>query len=77
MKVTIKIYDKCKYDKDSEKVSEATYDIVDYEIVSRTDEQMYEEGFDEFDPYHEYLILTFDDGTTGTFRNSFVDMFGE
>lgn len=75
MMVTIKAYDKCKYDKDSKKVYEQTYDIDDYEIVSRTDNEMYDDGFDEFDTYGEYLILKFVDGTTGTFRNSFVDMF--
>lgn len=77
MLVTIKVYDKCKYDKDSTKVNEKTYDIDDFEIVSRTDDEMYSEGFDDFDPYNEYLILKFVDGTTGTFRNSFVDMFSK
>ena len=77
MKVTIKVYDQCKYNRDSKEVGESTYDIINYRIAYKADEEIYDEGFDTVDPYHEYLILEHDDGTTSTFRNSFVDMFGE
>ena len=32
-------------------------------------------GFDTVDEFEEYLILTFENGETSTFRNSHVDLF--
>lgn len=77
MKVRVKVYDSCKYDMGSEVVNESAYDITSYEIATRTDEEVYNEGYDITDDFNEYLILKFADGSTATFRNSYVDMFRE
>lgn len=40
-----------------------------------SNEEILDKGFDEVDEKGEYLILTFENGETSTFRNSLVDMF--
>ena len=75
MKVTVKVYDKCKYEVDSKVVARVSYDIEDFEVKKISKGEIEAEGYDEFDDYNEYLILSFGDGTTATFRNSHVDMF--
>lgn len=79
MSVKVVVYDKCKYDLTSEKVAEVEYknikgfDILsDIMTVERIEAETDESGIDE---YHEYLIITLEDGETATFRNSHVDMF--
>lgn len=76
--VKVKIYDMCKYNKDSKKVAEVEYkDIRGYEVV--TGEKATEIGntTDENsrDDFNEYLIIKLADGDEATFRNSYVDMF--
>lgn len=76
--VKIKVYDKVKYLNESEKVAETTYkpgEVTGYEVVNKTADEIAAEGFDDVDDFGEYLVLTFADGNTATFRNSYVDMF--
>lgn len=75
MKVTVKVYDGCKYERDSKVVARVDYSIKGFEVKEISKEEIAEQGFDEFDPYNEYLILNFEDGDTATFRNSYCDMF--
>ena len=42
-----------------------------------SDDEIFAQGFDDVDECSEYAILTFADGTTSTFRNSYVDIFYE
>mgnify|MGYP003437463531 CR=1 FL=1 len=44
-------------------------------LAEMTDEEIFAEGFDEVDPYGEYLIIRTLDDRFSTFRNSYVDMF--
>ena len=75
MKVSVKLYDKIKYEKDSIKLAECEYNISSYEVKEISDREIYDLGFDEVDKYGEYLILTLKDGEKSIFRNSFVDLF--
>lgn len=75
MKVLVETYDFSKYERGSKKVGEARYDIEKFEVKQFSDEEIFKMGFDEVDPYGEYLVLTFADGETATFRNSLCDMF--
>ena len=75
MKVKVKVYDGVKYWDGTEKVAEVEYDIKDYEVKQISDEEIAAMGFDTVDEFGEYLILTFENGETSTFRNSHVDLF--
>lgn len=76
MTLKIKVYDGCKYDKTSKKVWEHIYnDVERFEVKTIGDNEIYNDGYDEVDEHKEYLIMTFEDGTTSTFRNSHVDIF--
>ena len=75
MKVKVKVYDGVKYWDGTEKVAEVEYDIKDYEVKQISDEEIAAMGFDTVDEFEEYLILTFENGETSTFRNSHVDLF--
>lgn len=80
MKVKIKRYDKPKYFKEAVKVEELFYNgVVSFNVVSGAGARQVEAQTDGLfvDPLHEYLIIKFEDGTTATFRNSYVDMFKE
>lgn len=77
-KVEIEIYDKCKYEKDSQVKHIQRYDNVKgFEVVTRDKAKEIEDKSDGscIDDNHEYLILHFETGETATFRNSYVDMF--
>ena len=77
MNVLVKIYDGDKYDPMSKKVSETRYNgVVSLDVKDISDGEILK-VFDEVDEYGEYVILTFADGITSTFRNSHVDIFYE
>ena len=77
MNVLVKIYDGSKYDAASEKVAETRYnDVVSLDVKHISDDEILK-VFDDVDECGEYVILTFADGTTSTFRNSHVDVFYE
>lgn len=79
--IRLEIFEGCKYEKyegvqvarEVEYTGVTSWDIIEggdeaAEIESLTDAS----GVDE---YHEYLVLHFEDGREGTFRNSHVMMF--
>ncbi len=77
MTLKIKVYNNTKY-LSNEKVCETIYkDVVGIEVRFIEDEEIRAMGYDEFDPYKEYCIITFENGETITLRNSFVDVFRE
>lgn len=77
MKVNIKVYDKCKYEKDSKVINALDFnDIISYEVREVPKDEILEEADEScVDDYNEYLILTFENGETSTFRNSYADLF--
>ena len=77
MKINMKLYDKCKYGEDAKVIKDVNItgieslevkEIPANEILSETDGSC-------VDDYNEYLILTYDNGETSTYRNSYVDVF--
>lgn len=80
MKVKIKVYDKCKYLADSQKVNEVTYNnVYRFEVVAEERAKEIESLTDSscIDDYHEYLVIYHTTHDTSTFRNSYVDLFIE
>ena len=74
--VLLKVYDLPKYNEASEKVAEIEYtDVTNFAVMTKTDKEIYNMGFDDFDPYQEYLFLKFANHSESIFRNSYVDMF--
>ncbi len=77
----IDVYDECKYTADAETFENCktvTYeDVESWDIVEGDDAREIEAHTDGscIDDHHEYLVLHFTSGGTGTFRNSYVDMF--
>lgn len=77
MKLNVKLYNECKYKNDSKVIKDVNLagiaslevkEIPASEILKETDGSC-------VDPYNNYLILTYDNGETSTFRNSYVDVF--
>ncbi len=75
MKIEIRVFDKVKYDPESKEVARIPYSIKSYSVEEISDEEIFAEGFDEVDPYGEYLIIRTMDDEFATFRNSYVDVF--
>lgn len=79
MKVTMMVYENNKYFDNSLLIEarQIEYEIESFRVISGEEARQIESETDGscIDPYHEYLELTFANGTTGTFRNSFVDLF--
>ena len=67
MVAKVKLYDRCKYNKESKKVGALLYEIICFKVE-------YRENFETGD-YDECLILYLSNGETATFYNSFVDLF--
>lgn len=75
---TLIIYNKCKYHgKDEEGTTLHRDGIKNWQIVTDEDAEALEARTDGscIDDYHEYLILNYTDGTSETYRNSYVDLF--
>ena len=78
MKVTLKVYDICKYNPESEVIARPEYEIKGFKIVSGGTEAEEIESMTDgsgIDECHEYLVLELENGETSTFRNSHVHMF--
>lgn len=76
--VELFVYDACKYTGNITEERMVTYTgLTSWDIVDGDDAAEIEAHTDGscIDDNHEYLVLHFEDGTTGTFRNSYVDMF--
>lgn len=79
--VELDVYSECKYTA-SEEVFEnqkvVEYDnVIGFEVVTGEQAKEIEAHTDGscIDDMHEYLVLSFENGETSTFRNSYVDMF--
>ena len=77
MKLNIKLYDKCKYEEDAKIIKDVNItDIISLEVVEIPASKILTETDGScVDDYNEYLILTYDNGDTSTYRNSYVDVF--
>ena len=56
MKVFIQVYDRCKYDEKSKVVAEEEKIIEGFEVKEISDEEMCDNGYNDFDPYHEVRV---------------------
>ena len=79
MKVVLIVYENNKYSNNDLPIDarQIESEIKSFRIITGKEARQIESETDGscIDPYHEYLELTFANGTTGTFRNSFVDLF--
>lgn len=76
--VEIEIHEQVKYFDQSEELPRVQYsDVVSFEVIHGEAAAQIEAETDGscIDEYHEYLVLSFSNGETSTFRNSHVDMF--
>lgn len=73
----LEVYDVCKYTKEPAEKKRVIYTGVSaWDIIEGGKEaEEIERDSDVIDDNHEYLVLHFKDGSTSTFRNSYVDMF--
>ena len=77
MKLNVKLYNECKYEKDSKVIKDVNLEgIASLEIKEIPASEILKETDGScVDPYNEYLILAYENGETSTFRNSYVDVF--
>lgn len=76
MTIKVKIYDKVKYDPTSRKTAETILENVKgFEMRELSDEEVRQNGFDEFDENKECVKLTLDNGDVATYRSSHADFF--
>lgn len=76
MNFILKVYDKVKYLPDSAVKTEACYrEVESMTMATLSADEIYKLGYDEVDPFDEYVTFHFTDGSESTFRNSFVDVF--
>lgn len=81
MKVMLYVYEECKYTASVEvfeNSKQVTYDnVIAFEVVTGKKAELIESNTDgsNTDDCHEYLVLYMEDGSTSTFRNSYVDLF--
>lgn len=77
MKLNIKLFDKCKYEEDAKIIKDVNITgIISLEVVEIPASKILTETDGScVDDYNEYLILTYDNGETSTYRNSYVDVF--
>lgn len=77
MKLNVKLYNECKYEKDSKVIKDVNLEgIASLEIKEIPISEILKETDGScVDPYNDYLILTYENGETSTFRNSYVDAF--
>ena len=76
----VRVYDRCKYDPKSVKLSDTILTEVDHiEVVSGEDAEDVELHLHswQIDEYAEYVVVVFEDESTVTFKNSYVDVFKE
>lgn len=77
MELNIKVYNKCKYKEGSKVIADVNLtDIASLEVKEiSANEILRKYSGSCLDDYNEYLILTFENGETSTYRNSYVDVF--
>ncbi len=77
--VRVDLYNKCKYDPTSKRICQFVYDEVDHlEIVSDAEdvEEIERKKMPwDCDPYGEYCVIVFKDGSVLINGNSRVDVF--
>ena len=74
MKFEVEVYNQVKYERGAKVIHTNLYkDVAKFEVV--TEAQLGMDVSDMKDPYGEYLVLTMADGSTATYRNSYVDLF--
>ena len=80
-RVLLDVYDEFKYTASKEAIENSKEielnNCTGFDVVSGKEAEEIEKYTDDscIDDLHEYLILFFEDGTEGTFRNSYVDLF--
>ena len=78
MKAYLVGYDRVKYRRDSKPILRHVFseDVTGYEVKTVSVEDILADTDGScVDPYDEYLVITFSDGVTSTFRNSYFDAF--
>ena len=75
---SLDIYKNTKYE-DNSPIRRITYNgVKSWSIIEGGDEALEIEQYTDesgIDENHEYLVLNFIDGTSSTYRNSYVDLF--
>lgn len=76
MNFILKVYDKVKYLPDSAVETKMFYKGVEsMTMTTLSEDKIHELGYDEADPFDEYVTFYFTNGSDSTFRSSFVDVF--